>query len=393
MYLTETIILNKTKELSELCHCSKNLYNLANYNMRQFLFNLGEIINFYDLYEILKQNPCFKKLPHHANVWVLKNVDSEWKSYWKALKEYKKHPNKFYRKPKLPNYKKKDGEYITIFNKYNTRIKNGNEIHFPKRSNIPPIKTRIINYKLIRIIPKNYYYVCEIIYEKKEHDLNLNKSRILSIDLGVNNLLTTANNIGLPSLIVKGNVVKSVNQWYNKIRAVNRSNVDSSHPETKKMSIQTKKRNNRIKNFFHKTSRKLIDYCITNNIGTIIIGYNKGWKQKINIGKKNNQNFVNIPFIKLIQQIQYKSKLIGIKVILTEESYTSKCSALDNEEIKKCNKYLGKRVKRGLFQSYDGIRINADVNGAINIMRKVIPTALNGKGIEAMVLSPQIIKI
>jgi putative transposase len=159
------------------------------------------------------------------------------------------------------------------------------------------------------------------------------------------------------------------------------------------MSIQTRKRNNKIKDFFHKTSRKLIEYCIEHNIGTIVIGYNETWKQRINIGKINNQNFVSIPFTQLISMIQYKSKLVGVDVILTEESYTSKCSALDNEPIQKHEKYMGKRIKRGLFQTSKGIKINADVNGAMNIMRKVVPTAFCGKGIAAMVLLPQIIKI
>jgi len=197
----------------------------------------------------------------------------------------------------------------------------------------------------------------------------------------------------MPPLIVKGKVVKSINQWYNKVRGLNRSYVDSSHPETKGMSIQTRKRNNKIKDFLHKASRKLINYCINNNIGTIIIGYNEKWKQKNNMGKRNNQNFVSIPHYQLIRMIQYKAKFIGIDVILTYESYTSKCSALDNEQIGKHDTYVGKRIKRGLFQSSNGIKINADVNGAMNIMRKVVPTAFQGKGIEAMVLSPQIVKI
>ncbi len=211
--------------------------------------------------------------------------------------------------------------------------------------------------------------------------------------MGINNLLTTANNIGLSPLIVKGKVVKSINQWYNKVRGLNRSYVAPSHPETKLMVIQSKKRNNRIKDYFHKTSRKLIDYCINHDIGKIIIGYNEKWKQKSNIGKKNNQSFVSIPHYQLIKMIQYKAQLVMIDVILTEESYTSKCSALDNELIGKLNTYMGKRIKRGLFLSGKGIKINADVNGAMNIMKKVVPTALDGKGIEAMVLSPQIVKI
>jgi len=390
--LTEQIQHKKTLELSHLCHLAKNLYNLANFHYRQFFFKLEEFLSYYDLQVILKDHEAYKVLPAQTSQQILRLVIQNWKSYWRALKEYQIDPSKFFAKPKIPKYKKKNGESIVIFTNQNTRIKNG-MIYFPKKTRLPPLKTRIEKYQQIRIIPKGRYYIYEIIYNREVEDLGLDRNRIISIDLGINNLLTTANNIGLHPLIVKGKVVKSINQWYNKVRGLNRSYVDSSHQETKRMSIQTRKRNNKIKDFFHKTSRKLIDYCIHNNIGTIIIGYNEKWKQNSNIGKRNNQNFVSIPHYQLIRMIQYKARLVSIDMFLTDESYTSKCSALDNEPIKKQKKYLGKRVKRGLFQSNQGIKINADVNGAWNILRKVVPTAFQGKGIEAMVLSPQIVKI
>ena len=160
-----------------------------------------------------------------------------------------------------------------------------------------------------------------------------------------------------------------------------------------KMNIQTKKRTNKIRDYFHKTSHMLINHSKSNNIGTIIIGYNKKWKQESNMGARNNQTFVSIPHLQLIQMIQYKAQLVGIEVVLVDEFYTSKCSALDNEPIGKHDKYMGKRIKRGLFKSSKGIKINADVNGAMNILRNVVPTAFNGKGIAAMVLSPRIVKI
>lgn len=390
--LTEQIQHKRTPELARLCHLAKNLYNLANFHYRQFFFKLEEFLSYYDLQVILKDHEAYKAFPAQTSQQILRLVIQNWKAYWRALKEYQNHPSKFFAKPKMPNYKKINGESIVIFTNQNSRIKNG-MIYFPKKTSLPPLKIRIEKYQQIRIIPKGRYYIYEIIYNREEEDLGLNKNRIISIDLGINNLITTANNIGLHPLIVKGKVVKSINQWYNKVRGLNRSYVDSSHPETERMSIQTRKRNNKIKDFFHKVSRKLIDYCIHNNIGTIIIGYNEKWKQKSNIGKRNNQNFVSIPHYQLIRMIQYKAKFVGIDVILTNESYTSKCSALDKEPIGKHDAYMGKRIKRGLFQSSKGIKINADVNGAMNIMRKVVPTAFQGKGIEAKVLSPQIVKI
>lgn len=315
-----------------------------------------------------------------------------WKSYWKALKEYRKDTSNFRGRPKMPNYKRKNGESIAIFTNQNSWIKKGH-IHFPKSVHIPPIKTRIQTHQQIRILPKGSYYIMELFYTQEEEDLLLDKTRMLSIDLGINNLLTTANNIEQRPLLVKGGIVKSINQWYNKVRGFNRSRVDPSHPETMNMNIQTRKRNNRIKDFFHKTSCMLIKYAKTNDIGTIIIGYNKEWKQESNMGVRNNQAFVSIPHLQLIKMIQYKAELAGIDVVLVDESCTSKCSALDNEPIRKHKTYMGKRIKRGLFQSRKGIKINADVNAAMNILRKVIPTAFTGKGIAAMVLSPRIVTI
>lgn len=382
----------KTLTLSSLCHLAKNLYNLANFHYRQFFFNLETMINYYDLQIILKDHEAYKALPAQSSQQIMRLVIKNWKSYWRSSREYQNDPSKFLGKPKIPKYKKKDGESIVIFTNQNTRIKNG-MIYFPKSTNLPPLKTRISKYQQIRIIPKGRHYIFEIVYNREEHDFGLDQNRILSLDLGITNILTSANNIGLQPLIVKGNVVKSINQWYNKVRSLNRTSVNLNHLETRKMSTQTLKRNNRIKDFFHKTSRKLINYCITNNIGIIIVGYNESWKQNSNMGKINNQIFVSIPHYQLIQMIMYKAKLVGIKVVLTEESYTSKCSALDFEPVGKHHSYLGKRIKRGLFQSSKGIKINADVNGAVNIMRKVVPTALTGKGIEAMVLSPKIVKI
>ncbi len=151
------------------------------------------------------------------------------------------------------------------------------------------------------------------------------------------------------------------------------------------------KLNNKIKTIFHRISKNLIDYCIQNDIGSIVIGYNNGWKEKIRIGKINTQNFVQIPFNKLLQQIEYKSKLVGIQFKITDEPYTSKCSFLDNEQIKKHKRYLGKRISRGLFKASDGTIINADVNAGYNIMKKAFPNSISVDGIEVLGLMPQII--
>ena len=285
MKLTEIIQVKKSKELSLLCYLAKNLYNVANFHYRQFFFHLDEFINYYDLQVILKDHKTYKILPAQTSQQILRLVIKNWKSYWKKLKDYLKDKSTYLGRPKMPNYKRKNGQSIAIFTNQNSWIKNG-YIQFPKSVNLPPIKTRIKQHQQIRILPRGSYYIIEIIYNQQEQNLHLDKSRILSIDLGINNLITTANNIRNRHLIVKGTVLKAINQWYNKVRGINRSFVVPSHPETMKMNVQTKKRNNKIKDYFHKASHMLINYSQLHNIGTIIIGYNKEWKQNSNMGKK-----------------------------------------------------------------------------------------------------------
>ncbi|MFX1575458.1 MAG: RNA-guided endonuclease InsQ/TnpB family protein, partial [Promethearchaeota archaeon] len=264
-----------------------------------------------------------------------------------------------------------------------------------KRININPIKTRITKrLKEVRIIPIGTKYKVEIVYEKEEKDLKLEKMHILSIDLGLNNLITAVNNNGCRPFIVKGGMIKSINQYYNKQLAYYRSieNKKGNFSDTKRIQKLHLTRNNKIITLYHRISKNIINYCTLHNIGTIVIGYNYGWKQKINIGKKNNQKFVQIPFLKLLNQIEYKAQLKGIHVLTVNENYTSKCSFLDNEPIKKHDKYAGKRISRGLFKSSKGILLNADVNGAYNIMRKAFPNAISVDGIEVFGLMPQIIQ-
>ncbi len=211
----------------------------------------------------------------------------------------------------------------------------------------------------------------------------------------MSNIVTIVNNVGLKPTIIKGGIVKSINQFYNKRIAELKSIKDKQGIsfETKRLQRITRKRNNKINDIFHKTSRRIVNYCIENNFGTIIFGYNKAWKQKVNIGKINNQKFVQIPFFKLINQIKYKSELFGIDIIIDRESFTSKCSFLDKEPIKRHKKYAGNRLKRGLFKSKKGILINADVNAGYNIIKKVVPNAISADGIEGVGLHPYSITI
>ncbi|MFX0020710.1 MAG: RNA-guided endonuclease InsQ/TnpB family protein [Candidatus Hermodarchaeota archaeon] len=392
--LTEVVQVKYSLELSKLCYLAKNLYNLANWYVRQDFFKLNNLLTYYDLDFILKYTQAYRNLPSQTSQQILKYLTRNWKSYFKTLREYIKNFKKFKKKPKIPSYKKKNGEFIVIFTNQQCKIKNG-YLYFPKRVNIDPIKTRVTErLKEVRIIPLGTRYKVELIYEKEEEDLGLDKDHILSIDLGLNNLITAVNNNGCKPFIIKGGMIKSINQYYNKQLAYYRSieNKKGNFMETRRIQRLHLTRNNKLITLFHRISKIIIEYCTLHNIGTIVIGYNNGWKQKINIGKRNNQKFVQIPFLKLVQQIEYKAKLKGIYVLTVNESYTSKCSFLDNEPIKKHQNYVGKRISRGLFQTSKGVLFNADVNGAYNIMKKVFPNAISVDGIEVFGLMPQIIQ-
>ncbi len=385
--------MKPSDQLTNLCHLAKNLYNLGNWYIRQDFFNLNNILSYYDLDFMLKHKNAYRNLPSQTSQQLFKSLIRNWKSFFKASHDYRQNPQKYKKKPKIPSYKKKNGESIVIFTNQQCKIKEGC-LFFPKRVNLEPIRTRIKErLKEVRIIPLGGCYKIEMVYEKEEKDLRLNEGHILSIDLGLTNLITAVNNNGCKPFIIKGGIVKSINQYYNKQLAYFRSieNKKGNFQDTKRIKKLHLIRNNKIKTIFHRISKYVIEKCIQNDIGTIVIGYNNGWKQKINIGKKNNQNFVQIPLLKLVKQIEYKAQLIGISVLTINEAYTSKCSFLDKESIEQHEKYIGKRIKRGLFKTSNGTIINADVNAGYNIMKKAFPKAVSVDGIEAFGLMPQII--
>ena len=393
MRLTEHIQVKFSKELSKLCHLAKNLYNIANWYVRQDFFVLTNILSYYDLDLILKNKKAYRSLPSQTGQQILKVIERNWKSFLKANENYNKNPKKFKKKPKIPKYKSKNGEFLVIFTNQQCKIKE-NYLYFPRKVNLKPIKTRIKEkLKEVRIIPKGAFYNIEIVYEKEEQDLGLNKDNFISIDLGLNNLITAVNNIGIKPFVVKGGIVKSINQYYNKQLAYYRSieNKKGHFQDTNRIQKLHLKRNNKINTIFHRISKFLIDYCVQNNIGTVVVGYNNYWKQDIDIGKRNNQNFVQIPFKKLLKQLKYKCKLSCIQFKKTDESYTSKCSFLDEEQLVRKSNYLGKRISRGLFKASNGTIINADVNAAYNIMKKAFPNAISADGIEVFGLMPQVI--
>ena len=392
MYLT---VKQQVKHLSkedyitirELCHTAKNLFNEAIYNVRQYYFTEGEFLKYEKNYTLLKNSPNYKALNSNMAQQILKEVDGSFKSFFSLLK-LAKHGKYAFTVCKLPHYLPKDG-YTTLIIGF-VRL-NGNKLILPfsnsfKKTHksveitIPPI---LLDKKIkeIRIIPKSNarFFEIQYIYEAECIQRNLNTNNALALDLGINNLVTAVSNIG-KSFIIDGKRLKSINQWFNKENARLQSIKDKQlfgRKLTNRQKVIVRNRNNKVNDYMNKTARKVIDYCIINDIGTLVVGYNETFQRNSNIGKQNNQNFVNIPYGQLRNKLEYLCKLNNIVFIKQEESYTSKASFWDKDNIPVYNadnpkeyQFSGKRLQRGLYKTASNKIINADVNGALNIMRK-----------------------
>ena len=409
MNLVEQHIINKSHrlflEIDDLSFKSKNLYNAANYIIRQEFTKDKEYLN-YNKIDLLIKNKDFKEysnpykdLPAKVSQQILKKLDENWLSFFKSIKDWKKNKSKYKGMPSIPNYKKKEsGRNILIYTIQaigKSHFKKNNEIKLSKSNIIVKTKVKYQDLKQVRIVPRYDHYVIEVVYNKEEINNGLNENNVMGIDIGMNNLCAVSTT-KKDFFLLNGKPVKSINHYYNKELARLKSELELSNQ--KKYSLKTRKltnkRNRKIKHYLHKASKYLIDYCLTNDIGKIIIGKNDNWKTEINLGKKTNQNFVQIPHAMLINQIQYKAELQGITVLLQEESYTSKCSFIDNEEIKKHDKYKGKRIKRGLFKTQKGFLINSDINGSLNIIKKVISNfTCSENEIKDFVVSPRLVTL
>ncbi len=376
----------KNEHLKLLCTISKNLYNHATWYIRQDFFHLENWLSYEDLNFIFKTTKNYKLLKAQTSQQLLKLAHKNWKSFFNALKVWKKERKRFNGRPKPPNYKK-DCTNLLIFTNQNSKIENNTiiftmshcfknsfpEFKAPIKLSIPHYKHKNFNvYQQIRILPRKNYYEIEIVYKKDVEKSKLNKESYLSIDFGLNNLITTIENKNTKPLIISGKILKSINRQWNKRKAKLYSIKDKQKLKwTNRLDTITLNRNSVVNDYLHKTAQLIVGYGLKNKIGHICLGELKNIKQNIRLGKQNNQNFVNIPIQKLKQTITYKAQLVGIEVHEVDESYTSKCSSLDLEPIQKHNKYKGKRIKRGLFRGSNYL-LNADVNGALNILRKVV---------------------
>jgi putative transposase len=399
---TDQIYIGKDENISGLCHLSKNLYNQANYILRNQFMNHEKLTGYnklaqqFSISSDIEKYNNYQKLPAQTAQWTVKRVKQTWNSFFKAMKSWKTQPERFLGMPKPPKYRAKNGEFMLIFTNQQCHMENG-ILKFPKIMNME-IKTGLenVNLREVRIIPQGVGYMIEIVYGKEIMDFtSVKPQRIMGIDIGVRNIVTIGDNISSEGIAVRGGILKSINQFFNREYSRLKSISDRQMGNrfmTKREKKLFMKRNGKIRDIMHKLSRAIVYYAETKNIDTIVIGHNDGWKQEVNMGKRNNRNFIQIPFNTLIELIRYKAEERGINVIIQEESHTSKCSFLDNESIEHHDVYVGKRAKRGVFRSANGILIHADLNAVYNIIKKAIPEAF-ANGIEGIGLYPRSLNI
>ena len=365
------------EEMDDLCFKSKNLYNATLYAVRQSFIKNGEYLNYYRINKIFTEenNVDYRALPAKVSKYTQMLVDFAMKSFFALVKKKKKR--EYDKKVRLPRYLDKTKGRMTIH--YERKA-----LSFKKRKGFIHLsKTEIYvklpedlnedDIKFARIVPGSGKFTVEIGYER-EPEPQVMTGSYASIDPGVNNLVTMIDTVTKNPVIINGRPLKSINQWYNKKIAEIRSETERLHGKywSRNMSSVTNRRNNKIKDYMHKASSYIVNHLVSNRIGTLIIGEIKEWKQDTNMYKVNNQNFVCIPFEMLKSMLEYKCRLAGIEVVRQDEAYTSKCSFLEDEEIKKHEKYMGTRPKRGCYKTSSGRKVNADVNSACNIMKKYL---------------------
>ncbi|MEG4533281.1 transposase [Microcoleus sp. D2_18a_D3] len=401
MQLTERHIIKSTEprfaEIDQLALKSKNLYNATNYVIRQsFIYGWG-YVGYNEMNRLMKSHEAYKALPAKVSQQILMLLDKNWKSFFEAVKAYKNDDSKFTGRPKLPKYKDKvKGRNLLVYTIQaisSKQLRNG----IIKLSGTELlIKTKVNPDRIcqVRLIPKCDSYVIEVIYDEPESTAKDNNF-VAGIDLGLDNLVAlTSNQPGFVPLLINGRPLKSINQFYNKRKAQLQSQFRGSRKTSSRIQRLTRCRNQKVDNYLHHASRAIVDILVAQQIGTLVIGKNVQWKTEINLGKQTNQNFVSIPHARLIEMLEYKAFLVGIDVIVQEESFTSRANFLGLDPIPVYGKtekkpvFTGRRIKRGLYKTSAGQLINADVNGSFNILRKAIPNAFSD-GIGSCVVQPR----
>ena len=402
MQLTEQHMINRDDPrfaiIDAAAFKSKNLYNAALYKMRQAFFNEGKYLTYNALDKLMQPQEAYKALPAKVSQQILMLLGNNWKSFKEAKQAYDEDPSKFTGRPRLPKYKHKtEGRNILIYTIQalsRPALRDG----LIRPSGLPiTIETEHTVVDQVRIVPRHSHYVVEIVYSNEPVQANVDPSFCVAIDLGVTNVAAIASNReGFVPRLVNGRTLKAWNQWYNKRMKALKQCLPKEDRErvTRQMERLTNKRNRQVNHYLHTASRRIVDFLVQEGIGTVIIGKNPLWKQEVNNSRHNNQNFVSIPHARFIDMITYKAALVGIKVEVQEESYTSKASFLDLDPIPNYRptdeteyRFSGRRVARGLYRASEKRYINADINGAYNVLRKRRPDAF-AKGVVGYVVHP-----
>lgn len=381
--------------IDDYCFLSKNLYNYANFIIRKEFINNDKWIRYNDLFNLCKNSTDYKNLGSNTGQATLRLLDKNWNSFFISIRDWKENPGKYLGRPKIPKYLNKNGRYPLLLDNNKVGIKDG-KIYFKWKkfkimnnifSTKIPTSARVIQ---CRFVPRGSDYIMEIVYEIEVPDCCEESKRIVGIDLGMYNFITMSNNIGEKPIVIKGGVIKSINQYYNRKKARIQSELMMSNKKhwSNRLQKLTNKRYEKIKYQMHCISKYVVDYCVLHNIDTLVIGHSKKWKQE----NKRQQGFSYIPYEIFIKMLAYKCENNGIKYIEVEEQYTSGTSFLDDELPAKENYNSVRRIYRGLFVSNEGTKINADVNAAYQIIKKVFPDAFS-KGIEGVGLHPTIVKL
>jgi putative transposase len=396
MHLVEQHCIGKNDPrytiIDEAAFKSKNLYNAALYEIRQAFIHQGMYLSYEEMDKRMQSHEAYKALPAKVSQQVLRQLADAWKAFREAKASYEKDPSKFTGRPQLPKYKhKSEGRNMLIYTSQAiSQGKKGLQRGIIKPSMLAiEVQTKQKDVDQVRIVPRKGFYVVEVVYGKGVKQADVNPAFYAGIDIGLNNLAAlTSNKPGFQPVLVNGRPVKSVNQFYNKRKAGLQKKFGRTGT-TQRMERMTNKRNRRIDHYMHTATKRIIDLLVKEGIGVLCIGKNDAWKQEANMGKRNNQNFVQIPHARFITMLAYKAELVGIRVEVTEESYTSKASLLDLDPLPVHNLqekakvlFSGKRIKRGLYRASNGRLINADINGAGNIIRKVAPDAFGSEGVE-----------
>lgn len=393
MFGCQQVLIKPDKELQAIlefiCGESNKLHNCAVYYARQMYFKAHQFVRPFDLNSELKRNPHYGALCAQAAQQVCGAVGEAMKAFKGSLKLFREGGLDF--RPKPPNYRDKGGLHLIAYPKQALGKKLiDDHIVVPLGQNVQawfglknftiPMASNLdyADIRELRILPRNGCFYAEFVYKVDVVDVVLNPDKALGIDPGLNNWLTCVSNVGT-GFIVDGRQLKSVNNWYNK----QISTLKEGKPQgfwSQKLAEITEKRNRQMRDAVNKAARLVVNHCLEHGIGTVVFGWNKGQRQEINLGAKTNQKFVQIPTARLKKRVEQLCEQYGIRFVETEESYTSKASFVDKDELPTFGakpegwQSSGKRTKRGIFRTALNQYINADCNGAANILRKVATT-------------------